>query len=1230
MNKTFYNHTSAIKFPTAVYPDRFRTIQQFRSNLEQGYNINNILALQNVPDVKVNNFSSKYITQPTLLSDITQLSALNEDIQTNVTRLSFKLADEEFLYIYNSAGLIDGEPTPDTTNQLQRAVGIKTVVEGVYNNNFYFELEILDKTLLRIKHTTEEGVFILNWDSNTKKFVFLREATCAVYSVEHEELPPGTDPAMFDIELCNGKFSIVGVSKPGEGYKVYDTLNLYINNSLLVPVRVLEINESGGIVRAEIIQTERPDTFRYNLDDKGRLFLFKCFLGETYIVTNVDRSLTALKVDKIEVDTSNTIYIDLNFEIINQVQNNDFIAYRTGALNTLSINSDRSLFDQNGQYLFHTEYNEFDINSNQIKFNFFTLDTNRSEYGFIKRGTNMIAADDTIPTFNYRTYNTLDTGVDQESGNDKLSLTYTFYDKDIAIKNGTTTIFTAPPSIYPFEKLNINDSTFIKNGALSGPAPILSDRVYIKRTQTEQYENGRFLCTWLSASNFEEPGIWVDRYYYPDVISKRDALFGDVSFSPSFNDSVDVLDRIRNSSSGRQRVRDRKFFDKISDAAITPNIIIKYDRLGNQDMEDIIQSSSPIVSGFDSCTTSKPLRITQDDRFLGITENLCKVNTTNNLSLDGTFYSRVSAYKQINSNKAFTISFDAYIDPSRQYGYELLGNNTDMGFGVFQDLTVTPFLHVAIDDTLYIYNTDGIPLNDVTFDRRIREVFKLSALQDYVVVCEDGYVYQVDAKGNKVELVILSELEEEYVSSFMEENYIYFLFENNVVKKLKIQNALNSNTKEQFDEAANMFKVTTEEDIKTFEAYSNEVDVIFNEGILRYNNNTYLYPGCGKIQAWETDDIVFYVVRSGSDSNSKYSVIKHNLKRQPVLFHQISTPITDLAIQFNEDRENIIAIATNNKIIKYTTTGGFIESNNYDTYSTEAGTSDSDVEYPLSGGKILALDYINEYQTGGVQSGDFVIALRDAEGRLRLSPEAEITPESLKDPINDSNGFIFTRITNFNRLNRIYDSDKLNFRLTLKNSLNHRDTTTQIINYDQARVDAGIHTFTFSFDSIQGNITLYVDGLLYENRTLPPGKYDLHDVFGGEILIGSTGFVNDIDLSTYLKQPGYYYINNLNIGNFYIYNNAASKTLITALALRNRKIDELVLSIPHGQRNNKATIERFYKFGYNNSSNKVDIVVSNFDIDDESVLSQIRLNILDEAKSILPAGVEINNIKFSK
>ena len=106
-------------------------------------------------------------------------------------------------------------------------------------------------------------------------------------------------------------------------------------------------------------------------------------------------------------------------------------------------------------------------------------------------------------------------------------------------------------------------------------------------------------------------------------------------------------------------------------------------------------------------------------------------------------------------------------------------------------------------------------------------------------------------------------------------------------------------------------------------------------------------------------------------------------------------------------------------------------------------------------------------------------------------------------------------------------------------------------------------------------------------------------------------------------------INNLKVENFYINNKTLNNTEIFALSLRDKKIDDLVLSIPHGQRNNKATIERFYKLGRHNASKAIDVVINNFRIEDTKLQSQIKINLLQDFQTILPVGVKVNNITFS-
>ena len=1136
MNKAIYNSTRDLAFPDGVYPDERRLFKQYRTNLEQGFRVNNILAFNNVQDQKNNNFSLNYITKPDLLTNFMELSTLKAKLETVTTRLEFfknDLQASKFIYIYNTT-------SAQEEGGKQRSIGVLDINTGAFNNSYYFELDVLDDYFLRVRHNDGRYDFFLHWDETNNKLAFFR----------------GDD----------------SVDQP-------------------------------------IVETS--DKFRYNIDENGRLFLYKCYNNDLYILSltdGLDITMTLVASDGgVEVSGQNTIYVDYNFEDIGTSQNNDFISYKTGTLNTLHIDTERSLFDDKGQYLFHCEYNDQDITSGQIKFNFFTLDTSRSEYGFIKRGANLFNALDDIPTFKYRTYNTFDTGGNEEGGNDKMSLIYTFYDKDVYIENGSTTIFRAPSSIYPFTKLNINDTTFTKNGAFSGPSPQIADKVYIKQDQPSQYKNGRYLCTWLSAGSPQDSGVWVDRYYYPDAVTKQQAL-GDVpKYYASFLDNVDT--EVAFSDSSRAAIAALKFFDKKSDGVITPNTVIKYDRIGDGDINMLVATSNPVISGFDNCVKSKPLRILQNnaDPYLGnITENICKTEISNTLNLDGTFYTKLSVYENINDTKAFTISFDAYIDPKVQYGFELLGNNTDIGFGLFQDMTVTPFIHIADGRLLKILNTDGVLLNTISFDYSIKDVFKLSALQDYIITCVGGNAYKVDAKGNKRRYEVTDI--NGYINSYMSEDYIYFLMPQNIVKKVDAKT---------FD--VTVYTLGVDDKIVEFDDYIGGITggvAQWYESLVEYNDKVYLLPGCSSNLVWETDDIIFYTVRG----NDAWYVMKHDLHKRPAKFLKTDCPVTDLEVIYNE-QGNSLFIAIENQLYEYETTGSLVNVTDYD-----GGDDDELVELGVAGGKILAIDTINEYIKEGKNSTYLKIIFANADGNVVLD-----TGSDTRTNLGISeNRYVKTPFTNFNIINHLFDSNTLDFRLTLRNDYNKEDIRKETISYDPTKIDAGNHTFTFSFDSIQGNAALYVDGLLYDNIIFEPGKFNIHNIFGDELFIGSAGFVHGADLSTYLKQPGYYYINNLFIKNFYMYDRAISTTNIYALNLLDSKIDRLVLSIPHGQRNNKATIERFYKLGRNNSSNKIDVVVNNFDISDERILSQIRLNILEEAGDQLPAGVEINSIQFSK
>jgi len=294
----------------------------------------------------------------------------------------------------------------------------------------------------------------------------------------------------------------------------------------------------------ESISAERNDMFRYNIDKDGYLQLFKNTSTGNRVLTlssagpgQDENLLSFVPVSSagFVAGLKNVIKIDYNIKEVLPKNYASWISYDIKKQNDLTINADRSIFDRTDQYLLHANVNE---SYDALNLNYITLNNIRSEKNYIKRGTNMVSTPPGLPDVEFREYMSLQTGNSQELGTDNIALTYVWYDQDVKVKNGFDTVFIAPSSIYPYTKLNINDTKFVENGSLAGLTPRLADNIYQLRKNTTSYNNGRYLVTWLSGGTTGR-GVWVDRYYYPDYITKRAALSSSKPvFSPQYQDPV--------------------------------------------------------------------------------------------------------------------------------------------------------------------------------------------------------------------------------------------------------------------------------------------------------------------------------------------------------------------------------------------------------------------------------------------------------------------------------------------------------------------------------------------------------------------------------------------------------------------------------------------------------------------------------------------------------------------
>jgi len=934
----------------------------------------------------------------------------------------------------------------------------------------------------------------------------------------------------------------------------------------------------------ESISAERNDMFRYNIDKDGYLQLFKNTSTGNRVLTlssagpgQDENLLSFVPVSSagFVAGLKNVIKIDYNIKEVLPKNYASWISYDIKKQNDLTINADRSIFDRTDQYLLHANVNE---SYDALNLNYITLNNIRSEKNYIKRGTNMVSTPPGLPDVEFREYMSLQTGNSQELGTDNIALTYVWYDQDVKVKNGFDTVFIAPSSIYPYTKLNINDTKFVENGSLAGLTPRLADNIYQLRKNTTSYNNGRYLVTWLSGGTTGR-GVWVDRYYYPDYITKRAALSSSKPvFSPSYQDPVDSLN-----VNNERVVAAAAFFDKKSDLCIEPNCTYKYVRVGTNDINEFVTSTSPAASGFNN--------------FYDINNNIQSYNS-NKIVYDGTKYNVFNVASSINASNSFTVSFDLYVDPEGSYGYQLFGNLTNRGFGVIGDTRITPFINSYNGNTLKVYNTDLLLLYTTEFDSDILDIIKGGGLDDYYVVCNGGRIYKVNTLGVKVKMEVVPEIVG-YINYFYDGQFLYFVQPTTVLDVVKV----NKNTLEVVD-------------ILTSIPY--ETSYVLDPLLYNVKNSIVVYDNVIRnLPTYEvkffTPDIVYYILGRG--------LVKHDLRIDKVDYVMTSRSVI---IDFVVDENYIYIIHNTNKLSIYTHTLDLVTSFN---------TADNITDLQ----ELISVDIINQFPSvnSSAPSRDIVLVYLNKAGNIGLyTPSNSTTTDTkLKGYQRNTNngsrlqtGYVATNFSYFNQFNY---KKSIDFNLTLTNYLSTEDIQQKNISFDYTTLDKGYHTFTYRFDPIQGNITLFVDGEKYTNLTVQPGKYAIQDILNDNFYAGTAGFYNNTDLATYLNQPGYYYLNNTQLKNVFIYDRPLSDDEILSLNIYDTPINDLVLSIPAGQRNNIEEIVQYFKFRVKDSSSKkINVYIKNSGITDKTMKSSIKNLILQEASSLLPVGVNINDIQF--
>lgn len=375
-----------------------------------------------------------------------------------------------------------------------------------------------------------------------------------------------------------------------------------------------------------------------------------------------------------------------------------------------SIKHERSAFGLSTQSLIHHQYNKDD------EFNFIPLKNNLSYRGNTIRGANLVMSDSNYPDVDFRTYNSLHTGFNQEKGNDIITLTFTFNDQEYEVRDGDDLHFTIPEKslektnglepLWPYKYININDTKFVKNGAFGSNVPFFADKIKKKQgskslvtdiqNKRSTPNNGVYLCSWLYRKNKETDPIWLDRYYYPDLIDRQKALKGISQYDQSFENIIDKNYTITCDSDEhetihktntylREQIYKNTYIDKVSDLIIEPANSYIYQRISNVMVNEVLDNM-------------ESNRITKVKNQVNKDEDIW-----NEFVFDNKSYKKIS-YKAWQNTNQVNINTDIYLNKNKRMGIQLFGSDYTSGFNIQNRKDIVPYHYYATDEIVFLLN----------------------------------------------------------------------------------------------------------------------------------------------------------------------------------------------------------------------------------------------------------------------------------------------------------------------------------------------------------------------------------------------------------------------------------------------------------------------------------------------------------------------------------------------
>lgn len=804
-------------------------------------------------------------------------------------------------------------------------------------------------------------------------------------------------------------------------------------------------------------------------------------------------------------------------------------------------------------------------------------------------------------------------------------------------------------------------------------------------------EMGNWMCTFLKESSNPVPAEgkttngrtgytedvdvgprWVDRYYNTSKLTYAEAL---TSKTPSCYDTY--ADAI-------QGIEKYGFGDVVSQMRLEPGVLYAYHHLGEKENRKIVDSlhGSLVHKDFVSYVSVSGDLETQ-------IQPEASVDGTNTYSFTGSNYARTVTPNEYFGN--FCINFWMYQDDwSKPIGHEIIGNYLNNGIGIFNDECVTPFMYIPDTDGIKVTNTDLLTLNTVISTEYSNSqadntfIVTSAPLDDYIVfksgaTGEENTVSRFDAKGLLTESKKLSA---EDPQSVLQTNKILDTSSNNtmiftlhegttavsqirrsdlfldemrnttiggLVQNVYLSPTGNQGTLLEVDKNGTPFIIDgIDSDINVY----NTIHYINGNVLYRYDHATLSgtdYDGVG-IPVLSGGPVAYR--RNGQpvyDGRTKIEQVKSDLYGNTWVLHG------DCISKFNRDNLLVKKVSLDVAVEEFLTVGS--------TTLTGEKCFDFVAEYTDEGFKHYAV-VLNKNTLPAVSGIDVIKfdALKDTPECIGYNnvdmtinkPLYDIMKftdfGSIKNSFNIQSPEIHLKTKPSGKLKEVmsspvtavYDSsfdltrNALTFKIKMKNNFDADDVRWVRKKIDIANLSSGWHNFSISFDSWKNRLKMFIDGMIINPMTDALtdsgdwGKYSFTDTINSVMTVGASPFFNSGVLSQYLQQPNYYFLTNVKIKDFRLYNTVLAATHHKALSRVHADIHDMEWTIPSGSRQYLDIVDKMHKHRLpGRKSEMYDVSIINADVTDTTLQNTLTSTIVDTLTGTTPAHTVLRSFKWS-